>query len=114
MSDTIFGKILRNEIPVPRVWDDDLCIAIRDINPQAPTHILVIPREHIASLADARAHHSGLLGHMTWVAAQLAAKDGLAADGYRLVWNCGANGGQTVAHIHLHLLGGRALDWPPG
>lgn len=114
MADTVFGKILRGEIPAKRVWDDDHCIAIRDINPQAPVHILVIPRKPIETIADAAAEDSALLGHLTWVAAEVARKEGVAEEGYRLVWNCRRHGSQEVPHIHLHLLGGRQMKWPPG
>jgi histidine triad (HIT) family protein len=114
MADTIFGKIIRGEIPAQKVWDDELCIAIRDIHPQAPTHVLVIPREPIETVDDVSPDRKALLGHLTWVAAEIARNEGLAADGYRLVWNCKQNGGQEVAHIHLHLLGGRRMKWPPG
>jgi len=114
MADTVFGKIVRGDIPAPRVWDDDQCIAIRDINPQAPTHILVIPRDPIETIDEVPEEKKSLLGHLTWVACEIARKEGLAADGYRLVWNCRGNGGQEVPHIHLHLLGGRRMKWPPG
>lgn len=113
-NDTIFGKILRDEIPSTRVWEDEHCIAFRDITPAAPTHILVIPRKHIATLNDLSEEDKPLIGHIVWVAQQIAKAEGLADDGYRLVWNCNTNGGQTVYHIHLHLLGGRGLGWPPG
>jgi len=114
MADTIFAKIVRGEIPVKKVWDDELCIAIHDINPQAPTHVLVIPRDPIETVDDVSPDQKALLGHLTWVATEIARREGLAADGYRLVWNCKRNGGQEVAHIHLHLLGGRRMKWPPG
>lgn len=117
MSDenpTIFGKILRGEIPSTRVWEDELCIAFRDIMPAAPNHILVIPRKHIATLSEMEPSDAPLLGHMMYVATQVAEQEGLTDKGYRLVMNCGEGGGQTVFHIHLHILGGRDLSWPPG
>jgi len=114
MAKTIFQKIIDGEIPAAKVWDDERCIAIRDINPQAPTHILVIPRQPIPTIDDAEATDAGLLGHLTWVAAEIARREKIAADGYRLVWNCRGHGGQEVDHIHLHLLGGRQMRWPPG
>ncbi len=114
MPDTIFGKIIRGEIPAKRVWDDAQCIAIRDINPKAPVHILIIPREPIETIDDIRPAQKELIGHITWVATEIARKEGLAEQGYRLVWNCREHGGQEVFHIHLHLLGGRQMTWPPG
>ncbi|TVQ97530.1 MAG: histidine triad nucleotide-binding protein [Deltaproteobacteria bacterium] len=117
MSDdnpTIFGKILRGEIPSTRVWEDEHVIAFRDINPAAPTHVLVIPRKHIPTTNDVAEEDRAVLGHMVWVATQIAKQEGLAEDGYRLVMNCNDQGGQTVYHIHLHLLGGRGMSWPPG
>lgn len=111
---TIFGKILRGEIPSNRVWEDDTCIAFRDINAAAPTHILIIPRKHIPTLNDVDAGDKETLGHLLWVASQIAKQEGLAEDGYRLAMNCNEDGGQTVFHIHIHLLGGRRLSWPPG
>lgn len=113
MADTIFGKIVRGEIPATIVHEDDLCMAFHDVAPQAPVHVLVIPKKPIVSLADAATDDAGLLGHLVFVATQLARTLGLA-DGYRLVINCGRDGGQSVDHLHLHLLGGRRLSWPPG
>jgi histidine triad (HIT) family protein len=110
---TIFKRILEKEIPADIVYEDDRCIAIRDINPQAPTHVLVIPRKEIVSLVDAQDADAPLLGHLLVVAARLAVQLGLAG-GYRTVINCGRDGGQSVDHLHVHLLGGRALNWPPG
>jgi len=112
-SKTIFKRILDKEIPADIVYEDDRCIAIRDINPQAPTHVLVIPRVEIVSLVDANDANAPLLGHLLVVAARLAAELGLS-DGYRTVINCGRDGGQTVDHLHVHVLGGRQLTWPPG
>jgi histidine triad (HIT) family protein len=113
MADTIFGKIIRGEIPARIVHDDDRCLAFHDVAPQAPVHVLVIPKRPIPSLAAVTAEDGGLLGHLVLVATQLAASLGLE-DGYRLVVNCGPDGGQSVDHLHVHLLGGRRLGWPPG
>jgi histidine triad (HIT) family protein len=111
-SDTIFGRIVRGEIPCDQVYVDDLCLAFRDIQPQAPVHILVIPREPLVSLAEANEEHGPLLGHLLLVAAQVARQEGLRA--WRTVLNTGAEAGQTVFHLHVHVIGGRPLDWPPG
>ena len=113
MADTIFARIIRGEIPARIVHDDDLCLAFHDVAPQAPVHVLVIPKQPIPSLAAATEADAGLLGHLVVVATKVAATLGLA-DGYRLVVNCGRDGGQTVDHLHVHLLGGRAMGWPPG
>lgn len=113
MADTIFGRILRGEIPARVEHEDDRCLAFHDVAPQAPVHVLVIPRQPIPSLAAATSADAPLLGHLVFVATQLAARLGLA-DGYRLVVNCGRDGGQSVDHLHVHLLGGRRLGWPPG
>lgn len=114
MSDCIFCKIAAGEIPADKLFEDDQVVAFRDLSPQAPTHVLVIPRKHIATLNDLEADDAPLMGHMYRVAAGLAKELGFAQDGYRCVMNCNADGGQTVFHIHLHLLGGRAMTWPPG
>ena len=113
MADTIFSRIIRGEIPARIVHDDALCLAFHDVAPQAPVHVLVIPKEPIPSLAGVEATHAALLGHLLLVATQVAGSLGLAA-GYRLVINCGRDGGQTVDHLHVHLLGWRAMGWPPG
>lgn len=113
MTKTIFKRIIDKEIPAKLVHEDEQCIAFRDINPQAPVHILVIPKEEIVSLADLKPEHQALVGHLQLVIAQLARQENLV-DGYRVVVNCGSDGGQTVPHLHYHLLGGRALAWPPG
>ena len=113
-NNTIFGKILRGEIPSDKVWEDDYCIAFHDINAAAPTHILVIPRKYVPTLNDLEKDDKELIGHMVWVAAQIADQEGIADDGYRLVINCNDMGGQTVHHLHMHILGGRGLSWPPG
>jgi histidine triad (HIT) family protein len=114
MGETIFSKIIRGEIPCNKVYEDDRVLAFRDIKPQAPVHILIIPKEPIATVNDLQEHHRDLAGHLVLTAARIARAEGLAEDGYRLVFNCNANGGQEVYHIHLHLLGGRPMGWPPG
>lgn len=113
VTDCLFCKIIEGKIPSIAVFQDDKSYAFSDINPQAPVHVLIVPREHIISLADAGAHHPGLLGHLLWVAAEIARTKNLA-EGYRAVINTGEHGGQTVDHLHVHLLGGRHLTWPPG
>lgn len=110
---TIFTKIINREIPADIVYEDDQALAFRDINAQAPTHVLVIPKKEIASLNDLEDGDSQLMGHLFQVVRQVAGELGLE-NGYRTVINCGADGGQTVDHIHIHVLGGRALEWPPG
>jgi histidine triad (HIT) family protein len=110
---TIFTKIINREIPADIVYEDDLALAFRDINAQAPTHVLVIPKDEIASLDDISDDNAHVMGHLFSVVRKVAAQLDLT-DGYRTVINCGADGGQTVDHIHIHLLGGRALSWPPG
>jgi histidine triad (HIT) family protein len=112
MSDTIFGQIARGELAADLVYEDDRTVAFRDINPQAPTHLLVIPRKPIARLSNAEADDEALLGHLLQVAAKVAREAGL--ESYRLVVNDGAGAGQTVFHLHVHVIGGRALAWPPG
>lgn len=112
-NDTIFGKIIRKEIPADIVYEDDLCLAFRDITPQAPTHILVIPKKPISKLAEVEAEDKELLGHMLLTVKQIAQKESLT-NGYRVVINTDQDGGQTVFHLHMHLLGGRSLTWPPG
>jgi histidine triad (HIT) family protein len=113
-ADCLFCRIVAGDIPSTMVHQDDAIIAFRDINPQAPTHILVIPRDHIASADDLTRGHAELLGRIFEVAAQLAASERIASDGYRIVTNIGRNGGQSVDHLHFHLLGGRRFTWPPG
>ena len=110
----LFCDIASGKIPSRQVHDDERCIAFEDIHPQAPTHVLVVPREHLATLNDASESHEALLGHLVGVASRLARTRGLAEDGYRLVMNCGEWAGQSVFHLHLHLLGGRRFRWPPG
>lgn len=111
---TLFGAILRNEIPSTRVWEDEHCIAFRDINPAAPTHILIIPRKLIPTLADATKDDEQVLGHMLLVANEIARQEGVIKDGFRVVINVNSDGGQTVYHLHMHILAGRSLSWPPG
>ena len=112
--DCPFCKIAAGEIDSQIVHSDEHAVAFRDLNPQAPTHILVIPRRHIATLNDAEDADRELLGHLVHTASRVAASEGLDADGYRVVMNCNRGGGQTVFHTHLHLLGGRQMTWPPG
>ncbi len=114
MSDCIFCKIIRKEIPSRIVYEDDRVLAFEDINPKAPVHILIIPKEHFASLAEAPAGRQELLGHIHFVARDIARDKGIADTGYRLVLNTGRDSGQEVLHIHYHLFGGRRLGWPPG
>ena len=111
-DDCLFCRIVRGEIPAKLVAEDEHCVAFRDINPQAPVHVLVIPREHVASLNQAT--DPTMLGRLSLMAADIARKEGVAESGYRTVVNTNAGAGQTVFHIHLHLLGGRSLHWPPG
>ncbi|WP_425614684.1 histidine triad nucleotide-binding protein [Anatilimnocola sp. NA78] len=113
MSKTIFKKIIDKEIPVKLIYEDELCLAFPDINPQAPTHVLVIPKKEIVNLAAALQEDQALLGHLMLVIQKIAGQLGLA-EGYRVVANCGPHGGQSVDHLHFHVLGGRHLQWPPG
>jgi histidine triad (HIT) family protein len=113
-EDCIFCKIVAGEIPARKIFEDESALAFHDLNPQAPTHALVIPRAHIASLAEAGEADEALLGHLLRVAARVARDEGHAQQGYRTVINTGAHAGQTVFHIHVHVLGGRSLKWPPG
>lgn len=114
MGDTIFGKIVRREIPADIVYEDDDVLAFRDINPQAPVHVLFIPKKAIATLNDASDDDAALIGKLAMTAVRWAKAQGFADDGYRFVINCNAHGGQTVYHLHLHVLAGRAMHWPPG
>ena len=113
-SNCLFCKIIDGQISGDFVHKDDRCVVIRDINPQAPTHVLVIPREHMESLDEAGAGDEQLLGHLLRIAARVANQEGLGEGGYRTVINTGAGAGQSVFHIHVHVLGGRGLSWPPG
>jgi histidine triad (HIT) family protein len=112
-SETLFSKIIRREIPADIVYEDELALAFRDIHPQAPVHILVIPKQSIPQIADAQPEDQALLGHLLLTVKTIAAREGLEK-GYRVVINSGEEGGQTVYHLHLHILGGRAMKWPPG
>jgi len=114
VSNCIFCKIAQGEIPSEFLYEDDEVVAFNDLQPQAPTHILVIPKRHITTLNDLEAADASLVGKMVMVAAELAKKAGFAEEGYRTLLNCNAAGGQSVFHIHLHLLGGRQMTWPPG
>ena len=113
-KDCLFCKIAAGDIPSDRVFEDDVCIALNDITPQAPTHILLIPREHIDSLDKASAADPAILGHLLLTAADIARDQGFAEDGYRVVINTNSDGGQTVFHLHVHLLAGRPFIFPPG
>ena len=113
-GDTIFGKIIRKEIPANIVYEDDLCLAFTDINPQASTHILVIPKQPIPKLSDVTIADKELLGHLLLTVKKVADQAGLTENGYRVVINTGKDGGQTVFHLHMHILGGRSMQWPPG
>ncbi len=112
-TETIFSKIIRREIPADIVYEDNLTIAFKDVTPQAPVHILVIPKQPIAMLSDTESSDHALLGHLLLTVKRVAEQVGLQ-NGYRVVINNGADGGQTVSHLHLHILGGRAMQWPPG
>lgn len=114
MDNCLFCKIVAKQIPATFVFEDEKVLAFRDINPQAPVHILVIPKDHRSTLNDVQIEDTALVGHMIVIAQRLAEKEGIANSGYRLVMNCNEDGGQTVYHIHLHLLGGRGMRWPPG
>ncbi len=109
----LFCKIVDGSIPSTKLYEDERCLAFADINPQSPVHILIAPREHIVSIAEASQNDSPLLGHLVWVAAHLARANKLDK-GYRVIINTGPDGGQTVDHLHVHLLGGRPMSWPPG
>ena len=110
---TIFKKIIDREIPAKIIYEDDLCLAFEDLNPQAPTHVLVIPKREIGSVDDVTEEDEALVGHLFTAMRKIAAELGLS-EGYRVVTNCGPNAGQEVMHLHFHLLGGRKLTWPPG
>jgi histidine triad (HIT) family protein len=114
MGDTIFGKIIRREIPADIVYEDDDVLAFRDLNPQAPVHVLFVPKRAIATLNEATAADAELLGKLLLAAASYAKSQGCDKEGYRTVINCNEHGGQTVFHLHVHLLAGRRMTWPPG
>ena len=114
MSDCLFCRIARKEIPASIVYEDDRVLAFNDINPQGPTHVLVIPRQHIASLNDLTADHDAIVGEVVRRAAAIAHDRRISTGGFRVVFNTNRDAGQTVFHIHLHLIGGRSLHWPPG
>jgi histidine triad (HIT) family protein len=114
MSKSIFAKIIDRELPADIVYEDDLVLAFRDIRPQAPTHILVIPKQPIVRIGEAKTEDQAVLGHLLLKAAEVARQAGLADSGYRLVFNHGRNAGEAVLHLHCHILGGRPLSWPPG
>jgi|ERR1017187_9518769 histidine triad (HIT) family protein len=114
MADNIFAKIIRKEIPAKIVYEDDQAVAFRDIDGKAPTHILIVPKKDLARISEAAAADEPLLGHLLTVAAEIARREGIDDTGYRLVINKGAHAGESVPHLHVHLLGGRAMSWPPG
>ena len=109
----LFCRIIEGTVPSKSTYQDEHCVAFHDINPQAPVHVLVVPRKHIASVAEAQKEDEALLGHLLWAAAEVARMKGLA-NGFRIVISTGRDGGQTVDHLHVHVLGGRAMHWPPG
>lgn len=114
MAETVFSKIMRKEIPAKIVHEDEQCLAFHDVSPQAPVHVLIIPKKEIESLRQLEQEDAGLLGHMWLVISKLAEELQIAESGYRVVVNCGKEGGQAVDHLHFHLLGGRSFRWPPG
>ena len=114
MADDLFLKIINRDIPADIIYETDDILAFRDINPQAPLHVLIIPKERIKTINDLQTKHAAMIGKLFLVAAEIAQSEGVAEDGYRVVMNCNQAGGQAVYHIHLHLLGGRQMGWPPG
>lgn len=114
MSDCIFCRIVAGEVPADKVFENEHCLAFRDLNPQAPVHVLVIPKQHFANLLHVPDDQSALLGHLLAAATAIAGQLDIAESGFRVVINCNADGGQTVDHLHVHLLGGRVMHWPPG
>lgn len=114
VADCLFCRVAGEEIPADVIHSDPEVVAFRDIHPQAPTHVLIIPRKHIPSVTDLDSHEAGVMGRLFLVARDLARKEGIAEEGYRLVVNTGRGAGQSVFHVHMHLLGGRSLKWPPG
>jgi len=113
-EETVFAKIIRGEIPADIVYEDEECLAFRDVDPQAPVHVLIVPKRYLAGIQAAGSNDRDLLGHLMVVASEVASREGIAAGGYRCVINAGADGGQTVDHLHVHVLGGRHMRWPPG
>ena len=113
-GECIFSRIARGEVPARRVYEDDDCVAFHDLTPQAPVHVLVVPKRHVATLLEAVDEVPAWLGRLQQAAVEVAKRSGLEAGGFRVVTNCGADGGQSVWHLHLHVLGGRRLAWPPG
>ncbi len=113
-NDCLFCKIIAGEIPSAKVYEDDMVYAFRDISPEAPVHVLIVPKVHITSANDLNDENAAVVGHIFAVAAKIAKAEGIADSGYRIVNNCGEDGGQTVKHLHFHMLGGRSLSWPPG
>jgi histidine triad (HIT) family protein len=114
MSKTLFDKIIGREIPAAIVYEDDIILAFRDINPQAPTHVLIVPKKPIVRISEAKSDDRSILGHLLLKAAEVADKLGLKQGGYRLVFNNGPDAGEAVPHLHCHILGGRKMNWPPG
>lgn len=114
MEDCIFCKIISGEIPCDKIYEDDMVLSFRDINPGAPCHFLIIPKKHLESLNDISEEDSKIIAHIFIVAKQLAVQNGIDQSGYRIVSNCGVDAGQSVQHVHFHVLGGRNLAWPPG
>ena len=114
MADNIFAKIIRKEISAKIVYEDDRALAFRDTNPKTPVHILIVPKKDLARISEAGAADESLLGHLLTVAAEIARREGIDGTGYRLVINKGAHAGESVPHLHVHLLGGRPMSWPPG
>ena len=114
MADCLFCRIVAGEVSAAVIHQDELVVAFRDINAQAPVHVLLIPRTHIACLSDLSPEDDALIGHLVRISAQIAEKEGISRTGYRLVANCGREAGQSVDHVHFHLLGGRSMHWPPG
>ncbi|MGD2074202.1 MAG: histidine triad nucleotide-binding protein [Gammaproteobacteria bacterium] len=114
MTDCLFCKMVSGEIEPDKVYEDEAVLAFRDIDPQAPTHVLVVPKEHVSTLNELDRDSAGLIGKMMLAATEVAKREGIAEPGYRTVLNCNEQGGQSVFHIHLHLLGGRRMRWPPG
>lgn len=114
MGKTVFQKIIDREIPADIVYEDDVCVAFRDIDPQAPVHCLIVPKKVVPRLSEAKSDDDDLLGHLLLTVAKVAKITGVSETGFRTVINCGTDGGETVPHLHIHLLGGRLLQWPPG